>query len=142
MKQEDQPTNVTKGKNVASDKEELKEPLTEQDNTVIRSWVLWGVQAPHWVASDARLQLSRDVGSQRWCYDRDLGTIGRTSLTLIWWRNCRLFWTSISNEFVPDSTSIASSIKYHAEFTTSFSPEKFETKLVWRPVEQATRNLQ
>ncbi|KAK2380625.1 alpha-glucan phosphorylase, H isozyme [Trifolium repens] len=35
---------------------------------------------------------------------------------------------SISNEFVPDSTSIASSIKYHAEFTTSFSPEKFETR--------------
>ncbi|CAL5213000.1 unnamed protein product [Lathyrus oleraceus] len=31
-----------------------------------------------------------------------------------------------SNEFVPDSTAIASSIKYHAEFTTSFSPEKFD----------------
>ena len=30
------------------------------------------------------------------------------------------------NEFIPDFTSIASSIKYHAEFTTSFSPHKFE----------------
>ncbi|KDP41281.1 hypothetical protein JCGZ_15688 [Jatropha curcas] len=28
--------------------------------------------------------------------------------------------------FVPDSASIASSIKYHAEFTPSFSPERFE----------------
>jgi hypothetical protein len=24
----------------------------------------------------------RDAGFQRWCYDRDLGTIGRTRLTL------------------------------------------------------------
>ncbi|KAE9613688.1 putative glycogen phosphorylase [Lupinus albus] len=30
------------------------------------------------------------------------------------------------DNFVPDSASIASSIKYHAEFKTSFSPEKFE----------------
>ncbi|XP_061368026.1 alpha-1,4 glucan phosphorylase L-2 isozyme, chloroplastic/amyloplastic-like isoform X2 [Gastrolobium bilobum] len=30
------------------------------------------------------------------------------------------------NEFVPDSAAIASSIKYHAVFTTSFSPDKFE----------------
>lgn len=28
--------------------------------------------------------------------------------------------------FVPDSASIASSIKYHAEFTPSFSPDHFE----------------
>ena len=30
------------------------------------------------------------------------------------------------NTFVPDSDSISASIKYHAEFTPSFSPEKFE----------------
>lgn len=44
--------------------------------------------------------------------------------------------------FVPDSASIASSIKYHAEFTPSFSPEKFElSKAFFATAESVRDNL-
>lgn len=44
------------------------------------------------------------------------------------------------NEFGPDSTSIASSIKYHAEFTTSFSPEKFELSKAFYATAESVRD--
>lgn len=41
---------------------------------------------------------------------------------------------------VPDSTSIASSIKYHAEFTPSFSPEKFELPKAYFATAESVRD--
>lgn len=45
-----------------------------------------------------------------------------------------------SNEFVADSASVASSIKYHAEFTTSFSPEKFEPSKAYFATAESVRD--
>ncbi|AES89986.2 putative glycogen phosphorylase [Medicago truncatula] len=45
-----------------------------------------------------------------------------------------------SNEFVTDSASVASSIKYHAEFTTSFSPEKFEPSKAYFATAESVRD--
>lgn len=45
-----------------------------------------------------------------------------------------------SNEFVQDSTAIASSIKYHAEFTTYFSPEKFDPKKAFFATAESVRD--
>ncbi|KAI3432999.1 hypothetical protein J3R85_007175 [Psidium guajava] len=42
--------------------------------------------------------------------------------------------------FVPDSASIASSIKYHAEFTSSFSPEKFELPKAYFATAESVRD--
>ncbi|KAK7251931.1 hypothetical protein RIF29_35547 [Crotalaria pallida] len=44
------------------------------------------------------------------------------------------------DDFVPDSASIASSIKYHAEFTTSFSPEKFELSKAYLATAESVRD--
>ncbi|XP_027347830.1 alpha-1,4 glucan phosphorylase L-2 isozyme, chloroplastic/amyloplastic-like [Abrus precatorius] len=44
------------------------------------------------------------------------------------------------NEFVPDSASIASSIKFHAEFTTPFSPEKFELNKAFFATAESVRD--
>ncbi|GMN41968.1 hypothetical protein TIFTF001_011170 [Ficus carica] len=43
--------------------------------------------------------------------------------------------------FVPDSSSIASSIKYHAEFTPSFSPEKFELLKAYYATAESVRDM-
>lgn len=43
--------------------------------------------------------------------------------------------------FVPDSSSIASSIKYHAEFTPSFSPEKFELPKAYYATAESVRDM-
>lgn len=43
--------------------------------------------------------------------------------------------------FVPDSSSIASSIKYHAEFTPSFSPEKFELPKAYFATAESVRDM-
>ncbi|KAK6157852.1 hypothetical protein DH2020_012100 [Rehmannia glutinosa] len=41
----------------------------------------------------------------------------------------------------PDSTSVASSIKYHAEFTPSFSPELFELPKVYYATAESVRDM-
>ncbi|XP_047159153.1 alpha-1,4 glucan phosphorylase L-2 isozyme, chloroplastic/amyloplastic-like [Vigna umbellata] len=43
-------------------------------------------------------------------------------------------------EFIPDSASIASSIKFHAEFTTPFSPEKFELNKAFFATAESVRD--
>ncbi|XP_004505374.1 alpha-1,4 glucan phosphorylase L-2 isozyme, chloroplastic/amyloplastic-like isoform X2 [Cicer arietinum] len=45
-----------------------------------------------------------------------------------------------SNEFLPDSVSVASSIKYHYEFTTSFSPAKFEPSKAFFATAESVRD--
>lgn len=47
--------------------------------------------------------------------------------------------TALSS-FTPDAVSIASSIKYHAEFTPSFSPEKFELPKAYFATAQSVRD--
>ncbi|XP_031386858.1 alpha-1,4 glucan phosphorylase L-2 isozyme, chloroplastic/amyloplastic-like isoform X1 [Punica granatum] len=42
--------------------------------------------------------------------------------------------------FIPDPVSIASSIKYHAEFTPSFSPEKFELPKAYYATAESVRD--
>lgn len=42
--------------------------------------------------------------------------------------------------FAPDASSIASSIKYHAEFTPLFSPEKFELPQAFFATAQSVRD--
>ncbi|KAH0668428.1 hypothetical protein KY289_022921 [Solanum tuberosum] len=42
--------------------------------------------------------------------------------------------------FQPDSTSVLSSIKYHAEFTPSFSPEKFELPKAYYATAESVRD--
>ena len=42
--------------------------------------------------------------------------------------------------FTPDAASIASSIKYHAEFTPAFSPEKFELPKAFFATAQSVRD--
>lgn len=42
--------------------------------------------------------------------------------------------------FIPDSTSIASSIKYHAEFTPSFSTEQFELPKAYFATAESVRD--
>ncbi|KAK4771969.1 hypothetical protein SAY86_013744 [Trapa natans] len=42
--------------------------------------------------------------------------------------------------FVPDAVSVASSIKYHAEFTPSFSPEKFELPKAYYATAESVRD--
>ncbi|XP_028762078.1 alpha-1,4 glucan phosphorylase L-2 isozyme, chloroplastic/amyloplastic isoform X2 [Neltuma alba] len=44
------------------------------------------------------------------------------------------------DSFVPDSASVASSIKYHAEFTPSFSPEKFEPSKAFFATAESVRD--
>ncbi|XLS87622.1 hypothetical protein HN51_037788 [Arachis hypogaea] len=44
------------------------------------------------------------------------------------------------DKFVPDSASIAASIKYHAEFTPSFSPEKFELSKAFYATAESVRD--
>lgn len=43
--------------------------------------------------------------------------------------------------FVPDSATIASSIKYHAEFTPSFSPEDFEPSKAFYATAESVRDM-
>ncbi|XP_049403143.1 alpha-1,4 glucan phosphorylase L-2 isozyme, chloroplastic/amyloplastic [Solanum stenotomum] len=43
--------------------------------------------------------------------------------------------------FQPDSTSVLSSIKYHAEFTPSFSPEKFELPKAYYATAESVRDM-
>lgn len=47
--------------------------------------------------------------------------------------------TSLSS-FAPDASSIVSSIKYHAEFTPLFSPEKFELPQAFIATAQTVRD--
>ncbi|MCI12512.1 alpha-14 glucan phosphorylase L isozyme chloroplastic/amyloplastic-like, partial [Trifolium medium] len=47
--------------------------------------------------------------------------------------------TSLSS-FAPDAASIVSSIKYHAEFTSLFSPEKFEIPQAYIATAQTVRD--
>lgn len=42
--------------------------------------------------------------------------------------------------FTPDSAAIASSIKYHAEFTPLFSPERFELPKAYFATAQSVRD--
>lgn len=42
--------------------------------------------------------------------------------------------------FTPDASSIASSIKYHAEFTPLFSPERFELPKAFYATAQSVRD--
>ncbi|KAL6287772.1 hypothetical protein ACE6H2_012162 [Prunus campanulata] len=48
--------------------------------------------------------------------------------------------SSILSSFIPDAGSIASSIKYHAEFTPSFSPERFELPKAFFATAQSVRD--
>lgn len=48
---------------------------------------------------------------------------------------------SALDTFVPDSASIASSIKYHAEFTPSFSPERFEVPKAFVATAESVRDM-
>lgn len=43
--------------------------------------------------------------------------------------------------YQPDSTSVLSSIKYHAEFTPSFSPEKFELPKAYYATAESVRDM-
>lgn len=43
--------------------------------------------------------------------------------------------------FTPDSASIASSIKYHAEFTPLFSPGQFELPKAYHATAQSVRDM-
>ncbi|KAH9626160.1 hypothetical protein KSS87_017684 [Heliosperma pusillum] len=47
----------------------------------------------------------------------------------------------IENPFAPDSGSIASSIKYHAEFSPSFSPEHFELPKAYFATAESVRDM-
>ena len=44
-------------------------------------------------------------------------------------------------DFAPDSSSVASSIKYHAEFTPSFSPERFELPKAYYAAAASVRDM-
>lgn len=44
------------------------------------------------------------------------------------------------NPYAPDAASITSSIKYHAEFTPSFSPDKFELPKAFFATAQSVRD--
>lgn len=44
------------------------------------------------------------------------------------------------SSFMPDSASVASGIKYHAEFTPSFSPEKFELSKAYFATAESVRD--
>ncbi|XP_010502963.1 PREDICTED: alpha-glucan phosphorylase 1 [Camelina sativa] len=46
----------------------------------------------------------------------------------------------VMNPFAPDAASVASSIKYHAEFTPLFSPEKFELPKAFFATAQSVRD--
>ncbi|CAK8533434.1 unnamed protein product [Lathyrus sativus] len=48
--------------------------------------------------------------------------------------------TTSQSAFAPDTTSIVSSIKYHAEFTPLFSPEKFELPQAFIATAQSVRD--
>ncbi|XP_028796582.1 alpha-1,4 glucan phosphorylase L isozyme, chloroplastic/amyloplastic isoform X2 [Neltuma alba] len=48
--------------------------------------------------------------------------------------------TNLSSPMTPDAESIASSIKYHAEFTPMFSPEKFELPKAFFATAQSVRD--
>lgn len=43
--------------------------------------------------------------------------------------------------FVPDSASVSSSIKYHAEMTPSFAPEKFELPKAFYATAESVRDM-
>ncbi|WCJ22140.1 Glycogen phosphorylase [Euphorbia peplus] len=47
---------------------------------------------------------------------------------------------SLDNTFVPDSASLASSIRYHGEFTPSFSPERFDLPKAYLATAQSVRD--
>lgn len=47
---------------------------------------------------------------------------------------------SYQSSFTPDAASIASSIKYHAEFTPLFSPEHFELPKAFYATAQSVRD--
>lgn len=49
--------------------------------------------------------------------------------------------TSDNGILVPDSKSVISSIKYHAEFTPSFSPEKFELPKAYYATAESVRDM-
>lgn len=53
--------------------------------------------------------------------------------------NSEAFISSLS-PFAPDAASVASSIKYHAEFTPLFSPEKFELPKAFFATAQSVRD--
>lgn len=53
--------------------------------------------------------------------------------------NSEAFISSLS-PFTPDAASVASSIKYHAEFTPLFSPEKFELPKAFFATAQSVRD--
>lgn len=45
------------------------------------------------------------------------------------------------DNFDPDSTPVSSSIKYHAELTPSFSPEKFELPKAFYATAESVRDM-
>lgn len=49
--------------------------------------------------------------------------------------------SGVDSSFAPDSGSIASSIKYHAEFTPSFSPEHFELPKAFFATAESVRDM-
>lgn len=46
-----------------------------------------------------------------------------------------------SDSFLPDSASIAASIKYHSEFTPSFSPEGFGLSKAYYATAESVRDM-
>lgn len=47
---------------------------------------------------------------------------------------------SVLSSFAPDAASVASSIRYHAEFTPLFSPERFELPKAFFATAQSVRD--
>lgn len=47
----------------------------------------------------------------------------------------------ILDKFQPDSASVASSIKFHAEFTPSFSPEQFKLPKAFHATAESVRDM-
>lgn len=55
-------------------------------------------------------------------------------------KSCYRIYADSLHTFVPDSASIASSIKYHAEFTPSFSPDSFELPKAFYATAESVRD--
>lgn len=54
---------------------------------------------------------------------------------------CHVGVESSLSSLVPDSDSVASSIKYHAEFTPSFSPEPFSVPKAYFATAESVRDF-
>lgn len=85
--------------------------------------------------------------------------LGRKRVLLFNWRRSSLYVSNVASDqkqktkdsssdegftvdvFQPDSTSVLSSIKHHAEFTPSFSPEKFELPKAYYATAESVRDV-